>query len=632
MTQGFRRFFAGLSVCFLLAMGAAYGFLQRYVQTGAFKAAAMQHLEAKFGGRVAIGSIQVRSFNKVLLTGIVIEKGEAPSRVGLEIPRAVFRYPLTQLLSRNFRIPSSIFLEAPRLEVEDPLVLRDVLAGSQNEALRSLFSKIDFRDGRIKCRVPGINTPVILREIRGSFRPGFNGIANLDFKASAEGVLSGPFHLKAYVDLLKKQYGIKVMLEGARLSGDFPVDLEDIRGALTLENGNFRAGPLKVKSHGWESVLEASMDGGNSPVLRLAMDLGKNERLGRLEASVDLAKQKIHASAGFLAGRRFEFEGGIRREATKIFLENLTTSGGQSGRGMLDFQSGDYSLAFENGFQRLSVTSNLSGLDFTLGLDLNHLDFFGMDLVMASRVELTPVEPSWGNDAWEFQANFSTDYFILEQEPFDDFRGKFRLDPRGIKDFSGAWGSIFEMTGKVMLDRREPECDLALKVSGLDLAGAKEFAARPLPPLRGVAEGKLKIEGAARKPDVSGVFSIKDGALGKLEFDRAMIQFRGFPPYLALDDSRIFKGRTTLHLVGAFDLSLDNILAGVRVETADKLILWKGMSLSANEADSNLELDVLSRLSTLNLDLKNENKGTRLGESDPLTEENYAAVGPKIKF
>ena len=46
---------------------------------------------------------------------------------------------------------------------------------------------------------------------------------------------------------------------------------------------------------------------------------------------------------------------------------------------------------------------------------------------------------------------------------------------------------------------------------------------------------------------------------------------------MPLRDSKIWKGRTVFFLNGALDLKLDNIFAGVKIQTPDNLVIWKGI-------------------------------------------------------
>ena len=140
------------------------------------------------------------------------------------------------------------------------------------------------------------------------------------------------------------------------------------------------------------------------------------------------------------------------------------------------------------------------------------------------------------------------------------------------------------------------------------------------------------MDGALARPEIRGDFRIKGGVIGKLSYDRALIYFRGFPPYLALYDSKILKGRTTLRLNGALDLSLKNMFHGVEIRAADRLVIWRGWEIS-KAPGGDFEIDrVLSRFPMLSL------KGGQGPSDSPDAqgledgEELYAGIGPKIKF
>jgi hypothetical protein len=167
-------------------------------------------------------------------------------------------------------------------------------------------------------------------------------------------------------------------------------------------------------------------------------------------------------------------------------------------------------------------------------------------------------------------------------------------------------------------------------VDGFPLQNVQELARRPVPAdLRGELEGKLKLRGEWQRPEIQGYFTIKDGTIEKLDFDRAMIQFQGFPPYLKLYDSKIFKGRNTLKLTGAIDLTLENFFHGIQIKKPDSLVIWKGMSASWKEGHSAVEAEKpLGKKMTMGLEV-----GAGAPDSQKQDrEETHAILGPKVRF
>ena len=236
-----------------------------------------------------------------------------------------------------------------------------------------------------------------------------------------------------------------------------------------------------------------------------------------------------------------------------------------------------------------------------------------------------------------FKGALETDYFILGRQPFDDLKGLFDLSPYGITGIQADWGKKFQMTGQVAFSGRKPQGKLMVRVNDFNLGLVKEFASKPLPKeLGGLLSGKLVIEGELLRPEVNGVFNVRDGKWGQLRYDRGIIQLRGIPPYLTLRDSKIWKGRTTLYLNGALDLKLDNIFAGVKIETPDNLVIWKGLEAVVHPKDSSLEvnrsqLGGWGEFSPLEASAHTETTGKDRRNNDE-DENTTVKFGPKLKF
>ena len=180
-----------------------------------------------------------------------------------------------------------------------------------------------------------------------------------------------------------------------------------------------------------------------------------------------------------------------------------------------------------------------------------------------------------------------------------------------------------------------------LNVADFDLGTVHEFAAKPLPKaLGGRLDGKLSLEGDFGKPEVTGVFNIHDGKWGQLNYDRGIIQLRGFLPYVPLKDSKIWKGRAVFFLTGALDLKLDNIFAGVKVQTADNLVIWKGIEAVLHEKNTGMELNTAKvgkwgELTVFEAESPEPAAQTGAGQpnaEDAEKEKQTVFFGPKLKF
>ena len=64
---------------------------------------------------VKIGRIRVGFFNQIILSHLQIKPGSHGTLPGVEVEQIIFRYSLTQLLMRNFKIPAAIILKSPKM-------------------------------------------------------------------------------------------------------------------------------------------------------------------------------------------------------------------------------------------------------------------------------------------------------------------------------------------------------------------------------------------------------------------------------------------------------------------------------------------------------------------------------------
>ncbi len=625
----------------LLAACALHLFLQYQVGTSEFKSFA----EAKVGdflkARVHVQNIEVGFLNRVALKGLEIradEKDAAPYNV--RVRQIVFRYNLIHLITRNFKAPSTIILQDPDLRLQDsgfPYALFGAfhprLSGDAGAKGLMPF-QLELNGGELKYNLRTLQSELRLKGIRGSFRSVEEGKIFADFSAELDGFAAGQIHVRGEIDPERGTHRLELRLKSVTLSEKSPFPLESIQGNVRWEGDNLYFEDLRAHLHGWETSIGGQfLNLGSKPSFDLDWLAGKKEMGVRLALSCDLSREEVHGTLKIAGEPEKNFKGKIKFKDLTLVFDRLLINDYYHGKGQFDLQSGDSRFDLEEGIQRFSVQTNLRDLDFDLGFDLNHFKMAGLDVVTGARVRLRPESTFKDERGWRFQADLSTDYLILEYIPFEDFQARFQVDSYGIKNFIGSWGGAFEIYGGILFKGKTPEMKFQIKVHDFDLTRAREIGIKPLPRrLEGLLEGKLKLEGPLRKPEVTGNFAIKSGILNRLSFDRAMFRFRGFPPHLPLEDSRVLKGRTTLYIVGALDLSLSNMFHGVRIQTADNFVIWKGWAIDGNEATGDFEIQKAIGNLPVSMALKPGSTPPGAGETNNPQEDSYVTLGPKIKF
>ena len=625
-------------VCLLLALLTIlpYLVLTLAVQRHDFKSFAEQKASEFLKAQVRIGRIRAGFLNQITLSGIELDSPSSTqvSPYRIEVGQMVFRYSVAQLLSLNFKTPAAIFFKSPKLVLNQNHLpyafFDDIRFGTRKPGG---ISNLELSGGELRYEIPALHKTVRLRNIHGHLKPTLEGKMEMVFEAALAGDLSGRIEAHGFVDTVRKTHELELRFDHLKVSGSTFLGEQLLEGQVRWVGQDLYVDKLQSKSRGWQSEIRGSLlDMSGDPVLTLSWNSGENAQAIGVALKADLKTSHLEGQLRLPGFQDHAFWGTIERRGHQVLFRRLETNLGMTGQGLLDFESERLRLDFEKQSQRFSIKGSVSESGIMAHAEIHHAQVSGLDLVTSLKLHLNPVPA--GGEPWKFRAGYETDYFILEFVSFEDLKGGFEISPSGLHDLTGTWGKIFNLQGDVNLRGGKPEEDVTVYVKGFDLKKVQEFAAKPLPKsLAGLLDGKLKIEGAPQRPEITGKFTIKDGALGKVSYDLGFVQFHGFPPYLALEDSRILKGRATFFLNGALDLSLENMLHGVELQTADKIILWKGWEVTRADTGADFEIEhPFSKLPTLTLKGESGPPASASVGAESVQEDHYAALGPKVKF
>jgi hypothetical protein len=615
--------------------------LNRIARSEDFKRFAEQKVGEYLKATVHIGEIRPYQLNQLSLEKILIE---APSAKGgsqlIRVDRLLFRYDLRQLWQRKFDAPADVVLKNPAILIEQDQFpyryFQNASVGSSGFSVPSL----DFKGGEIRYILSSLGKEILLNDVEGKILPSLDKKVQVDVRARVAGLMDGRVHIYGMIDPSQKTHDIWLVLDAMDLARDIPLPFKGLEGKVHWVGNDLSFEGLQGTLYGWYAEISGGfLNREGKPEVNAHIRIGKGSPWMKLDFALSLPHQTLDGTFQPMEGQVFDFSGKVHQDRKRFVIDSLALSSGYQGRGEFDFASGNYELGFEKGAKRMAIHSNLRGLDFALNFHLDHVKMFGMDLVTQGSLFLHSVSPRWkGRDIF-FKGEFETNYFILDRQPFQDLKGVFELSPAGITGLRSTWGKEFQMTGQVTKPGKNPHLKLLLSVADFDLGTVHQFAARPLPKaLGGRLEGKLSLEGELAKPEVSGVFNIHDGKWGQLDYDRGIIQLRGFLPYLPLKESKIWKGRTIFSLSGALDLKLDNIFAGIKIQTPDKLVIWKGVEAALHEKDSSLELKPSKlggwgEFSVLEARSSEPKSSADEGKAEETEEEDQAILfGPKLKF
>lgn len=632
------------TLLFVLAIALAAGVVLATVLVGhvarseEFKRFAEQKVSEYLKAKVSIGRIRPYSFNQIALEKITIEgaaSGHSSQLISVE--RLLFRYRLTQLWRRRFDLPAAVVLKNPAVLIEKDQFPYRYFESQQGANGGFSMPALDFKGGEIRYLIPAIGKEIVLTEVVGKVTPTLDQQVLVDIHAKATGFLEGKVAIRGSLYPFKNTHDLWLELGSMNFSQDIPLPFKEMKGKVHWVGRDLFFEDLQALLHGWQADISGSfLDREGQPEVSCRLQVGKEKPWVKFGFSLNFSRQSLRGDLSVGGEQPLHFEGKVRQEGKRFLVDSLQVDRGYEGRGELDFASGNYDLAFKKGeMKRAEVHSNLRGLDFAISFRFDHFQVLNLDMVTQGKLFLRAVSSHWKDRSFMFKGALETDYFILEQQPFDDLKGVFDISPYGISGIQMDWGEKFQLTGQVVFPGKQPQGKLTVRVEDFDLGLVKEFNSKPLPKeLGGLLGGKLVIDGQLMKPAIDGVFNIRDGKWGRLRYDRGIIQLRGTPPYLPLRDSKIWKGRTTFYLNGALDLKLDNIFAGVKIETPDNLVIWKGLEAVAHSKDGTVQvnpskLGSWGEVSILEADTDTIEAGKGPGQDEEAT---AVKVGPKLKF
>lgn len=597
-----------------------------------FKTFAEQKVSELIQAKVRVQNVKVGLLNEIAFTGLRITPEK---NFDIQISEVIFQYDFLRLLAQS-KIPGAFIFRSPAVTLNQNIFPYGFFSGFQaGKGQAETPPEIKIKNGSIRWVGKNPEQSLQLEAVDGRIRPDPSGTVSLSITADAHGLLEGRVRLEGQVHSAQRTHRINLFMEGGELGKSAVLPLKNIHGTVLWVNDSFSFDQLQGDLLGWNCLLSGS--------------LGPGLQGRRFEVSWRLTGQgesfEGHADyqvgTGEFSGRTelplippVNFTGIAQIEGTILDFPFLKLQDRFVGDSSLDLDTGNFNLRLKYENQIVELQSSVQDDKLNTRLKLDHFKFYGLDLVLLADLHTQLQERPFASKKWSFKTQFESRYVILDFFPLDDLKGNFEVTRFGAQNIDARWGNAFEYEGNLFFDEAIPSWGGTLAVNGFDLGTVKNFANRPLPKkLGGNLTGKLNISGPFRSPEVTGNFIVRNGLLGRVDYDRAMIQFRGVPPYIPLQDSKIMRGRSTFLLAGAINFSLDNIFQEITVQTSDKLILWKGLELATSEEEKELSLGAfggaaLSLTSGPQSAPKEWEEKSRLDQDD----EAYLGVGPKLRF
>lgn len=629
-----RRYLLRAAFLFLLFLAIPYGLLAAAITTKGFRDFAQSKVSEFLGTQVKIGRIRPGFLNSIVLSDFQIAENSEKTLPGIQVKKIIFRYRLTQLLTREFQMPAAVILKSPKVTVGESVLGGFLLQGIQLQpSAKTDFSEFRLAGGEIRYQVPLLNSEIILKNIRAVFSPGVSGRWKVFFRANLEGVIQGVLDLTGDMNPFTGERSLRVKIIEASLSRDLFGEAGTLEADVKLKNELFWIEKLEVGFPKKKYQIKGTVnDLLKTPRLELLLET-KGKHAGEGNLSADFKENTLKGLWRTKQGVQ-NLSGKVFKEGHQIRMEDLKADDELRGASILDFDKGTIWVKAERGTRRAEAKAKIRDTQALIDLKLDHADIYGIDTVTSGKIVLAS-DPFRSGRKVKLDGSFETDYLILDTAVLQDFKGDFELSSEGLRRFVSSWGKGFKASGEIKFTEKDPELDLAVRVNGFDLKGIKKFAQKPLPKeLGGVLSGKMKVTGPARKPRYAGRFTVKEGRLGRVDFEKAIIQFDGLAPSFKLIDSRVYRGRGELLITGGVDLLADNILHDVKFETQDHLVLYRGLDITLTGEDKTLDLEVhpgLKHLPAFGIKAGQEKTSGSTAHQNGSKEQSLEA-GPRFRF
>lgn len=574
-----------------------------------FKNLAESKMGALLRATVRVGGINVGLLDRIALTGVKISQGETNKMFYLfDVDKIVFRYRWEEIWNRRFEAPRVVSLDSPQFVFRTAVLPQALLEMVRTLAETSNFvDELSFRHGRMHFDLPYYKARFDLANLRGRLRHGKKNVWRLDGESDVNQFFRGSVRAEGIADLDTGQSVVRFFLEKLDSTRQRFLPVTGLRGVIEFTGDTINIEKIVFHYKRLPVMVKGRVTSLASPEPGL-----------ELEVSVGMANYKsVFLIKGALTGS--EITGNVRLGPQSVPVAGRVALiqsdlvfrdfriGGFSAEGELNTRTGAMHLRFEKGRERIGIQFRFKDWEIGIRLSADHIPFFGLDLVTFADFLLKPDADFWKHEKWTFDGTVNTDYLILDQTPFPEFQGSFHTTSTHIDRMQFNWAEGFQLEGSAVLEPPYVQ-DTRIFMDGIRLEELKSFFFRPLPGgLKGAASGEIRMRGEAKKVEVEGELTVKDGSIKGLDYQELWMRFYGMPPYLKIKESKIKKGMRTFYLDGGIDLSKQNIFQDVTAASSEKIIIWTGTELSQPEPRA---LD------------------TAQGKEET---ESYA-VGPKIKF
>ena len=631
-----RNFLAAFVICAVIVLSffQFYNFLKKRIATSDLKKVTEHRIGAFLKAPVTVDQITVGLLKHISLTGLKIERTEKGFPLLIGVKKIVVRYDLLSLIKRNFRIPTEIFLDAPRLTLQAFQSPEAIFETNILKSNHGILTRFEFEDGEIQMPWFGSEATFSLVGIEGKATPKKGDLFDVRFKSHLAGSLKGVVLAYGEVNPVTKIYHMELNLSGISAAEDSQIPLSNLKGFLEFEHDTIRIQKINFLFRGIPCELSGEVQHlfSPKPIFNLSLRIKEGAVSIQSQIDADFEKETFSGLIEYL-NQKYQFAGVLQGNPMEVKVPEFKLNQMYDGSAQFDSKKNIYWVELIYKSQRFRFNFSFKGLTSRLQFKLDHFNVAGFDLVTFATIDLKPFEAEWQKGNHIFEAQVRTEYLIFHFQPLRDFKGTAKISLKGIHDISAQWGSVSQLNGEILFGR-VPDTRLNLMVGPLSLEEFDYLGAHRLPmSLAGNFQGRLNVQGPLNRPYLDGIFTIENGKVGSLKYDTAVINFNGHLPYLRLKDSKILKGKNTFGLKGGFDFTLRNFMNGVRVDNSEHVIIWRGLEMSSELEDASKVRKGSETLGRIQAEYQlGSRTSLHVTAEEDQTQTEYLAVGPKLKF
>ncbi len=623
-----------LSGVIVLCFFQFYHFLKARIITSDLKKVTEGRISAFLKVPVKVDQITVGLLKHISLSGLKIERTRKGFPLLIGVKKIVIRYDLLSLIKRNFRIPTEIFLDTPRLTLQAFQSPDTIFDTNILKSEHGILTRFEFEDGEIQMPWFGSEATFSLVGIEGKAIPKKGDLFDVRFKANLAGGFKGAVLAYGEVNPETKMYHLELSLSDISATKDSQIPLSDLKGIVEFEHDTVRIRNMSFLFRGIPCEMSGEVQHIFSPKPVFHLSLKIKEGTIPIHSQMD-ANFETGTVSGFIeyAAEKYQFAGILEGLPMNFKIPAFKLNSTYDGSAQFDSQKNMYWLELIYKHQRFRLNFSFKGLTSKLQFKLDHFDLFGFDLVSFVSINLKPFEEEWQKGNHVFEAQIQTEYLIFHFQPLRDFKGTAHLSLRGIHDLSANWGSVSRVNGEIRFGQ-VPQANLNLIVGPVNLEEFDYLGNHRLPSsLTGRLEGRLNAQGPLSRLYLNGMLTIADGKVGSLKYDTAEINFSGYLPYLALKDSKVLKGKNTFGLKGGFNFALQNFMKGVQVDNSEHIVVWRGLEMSSELEDANAVRKGTNTLGQIQAEYQfSDRTSLHVKAEKDQSQTEYVGVGPKLKF